>query len=115
MTWDPSALDRRRFLRAGAAAGLGLAARTALAADQPEDPFGGFRLGAQSYTFREFNTEQTLQRLKELGLHYVEFYQKHAPPESSPEQIRALLKLCREYGVTPRAWGVQRFTRNDAA
>ena len=116
MTWDPSALDRRRFLRAGAAAGLGLAARTALAAaDQPEDPFGGFKLGAQSYTFREFNTEQTLQRLKELGLHYVEFYQKHAPPESSPEQIRALLKLCREYGVTPRAWGVQRFTRNDAA
>ena len=34
--------------------------------------------------------------------------------ESSPEQVRALLKLCREYGVTPRAWGVQRFTRNDA-
>src|SRR5215831_19337228 len=113
MTWDPSTLDRRRFLRAGAAAGLGLAALPALgAADKADDPFGGFKLGAQSYTFRQFNTEQTLQRLKELGLHYVEFYQKHAPIESSPEQIRALLKLCRDYDVTPRAWGVQRFTKD---
>jgi sugar phosphate isomerase/epimerase len=115
MTWDPSVFDRRRFLRASAAAGLGLTSLPALgAADQQDDPFGGFKLGAQSYTFREFNTEQTLQRLKDLGLHYVEFYQKHAPAGSSPEQIRALLKLCREYGVTPRAWGVQRFTKSDA-
>jgi sugar phosphate isomerase/epimerase len=116
MTWDLNAPDRRRFLRAGAAAGLGLAALPAPgAAAKPEDPFGGFKLGAQSYTFRQFNTEQTLQRLKGLGLHYVEFYQKHAPIESSPEQVRALLKLCRNYDVTPRAWGVQRFTKDDAA
>jgi sugar phosphate isomerase/epimerase len=115
MTWYPRVLDRRRFLRTGTVAGLGLAALPALgAADKPADPFGGFKLGAQSYTFRQFNTEQTLQRLKELGLHYVEFYQKHAPLESSPEQIRALLKLCREYAVAPRAWGVHRFTRDDA-
>ena len=46
--------------------------------------FGGFTLGVQSYTFRKFDLEQALKRIQELGLHYVEFYQKHAPLASTP-------------------------------
>ena len=55
-------LDRRRFLQVGAAAALGLAAggRLAFAADK-HDPFGGFLLGVQSYTFRHFDLEQDPQ------------------------------------------------------
>jgi sugar phosphate isomerase/epimerase len=106
-----SVLDRRRFLQAGAAATLGLVGVKALhsAEGKKTDPFGGFTLGVQSYTFREFDLEPCLKRTKDLGLHYVEFYQKHAPEKSTPEQIKALLKLCKDYGITPNAWGVQGF------
>ena len=69
----------------------------------------------QSYTFREFNLEQTLKRMKDFDLHYAELYRKHAPLQSSPDQISALLKLCKEYEVTPLAWGVQKFTKDTDA
>jgi sugar phosphate isomerase/epimerase len=108
--------DRRSFLRAGAAA-LGLAALPAWlrAEDSKDDPFGGFKLGVQSYTFRNFDTEPALKRIKDLGLHYGEFYQKHAPLDATPEQREAFLKLCREYGVKPLAWGVQGFSKDHDA
>jgi inosose dehydratase len=110
-------LTRRRFLKAGAAAMIGAAgfAKPVAAADDKTDPFGGFTLGVQSYSFRNFDTEAALKRIQELGLHYVEFYQKHAPLNSSPEQIEALRKLSREYDITPIAWGVQRFTKDHDA
>lgn len=101
-------LSRRRFLQTAAA----LAALPTFAAAQKPSDFGGFIVGAQSYTFREFDTEQALKRIKDAGLGYVEFYQKHANPNSSPEQVKALLKLCGDYGIKPVAFGVQRFTKN---
>lgn len=108
-------LDRRRFLQTGAALALsGLAAGRA-EAEAPKDAFGGFQLGVQSYTFRNFELEQALKRIKDLGLHYGEFYQKHAPLQSTPEQIAAFLRLCKEYEVTPQAWGVQRFSKDHDA
>jgi sugar phosphate isomerase/epimerase len=109
---------RRRFLQTGAAATLGLTALPSLHAAEDKktaDPFGGFTLGVQSYTFREFDTEQALKRIQDLGLHYVEFYQKHAPAESSGAQIKALRTMCRDYGITPVAWGVQGFTKDHDA
>ncbi len=107
-------LDRRTFLQAGAALGLG--ALPTLAARQPPkaDPFGGFKVGAQTYTFRRFNLEQALVRMKKVGLRYAELYQNHAPLNANPAQIKAILKLCKDYDVTPLAWGVQRFTKDHA-
>jgi inosose dehydratase len=110
MTPHPS---RRHFLRtAGAALGLAAVPSLLRAEEKKDDPFGGFVLGCQSYTFRHFNTEQALKRIKDLGLHYVELYQKHAPLEATPEQNKALLKLCKEYDITPVCWGVQSFTKD---
>jgi inosose dehydratase len=108
--------DRRRFLGAGAAA-VGAAALPQLlsAADAPRDPFGGFELGAQTYTFRKFGVERALKQMKELGLHYGEFYNDHIARASTPAQVKAALSLCRDYGVTPRAWGVQNFTKDTDA
>lgn len=80
-----------------------------------DDPFGGFKFGAQTYTFRKFTLEQALKRMKDLGLRYGEFYQDHIKREASPEQIKAFLKLCKEYDVTPLAWGVQAFSKNHDA
>ncbi len=102
--------DRRRFLRASVAAvGMSSFARLIRA---EENTLGGFKLGAQSYTFREFDLEPALKRMKDSDLHYAELFQKHAPLNSTPAQLAALLKLCKEYDVTPLAFGVQHFTKD---
>jgi sugar phosphate isomerase/epimerase len=106
-------VSRRQFLQASAAGALGLVVPALPAADDRKaDPFGSFTVGVQSYSFREFDTEQALKRTRDLGLHFVEFYQKHAPLGAKPEQIAALLKLCKEYDIKPIAFGVQRFSKN---
>jgi sugar phosphate isomerase/epimerase len=103
-------LDRRQFLATGAAA---LAATLpAFSADKKDDAFGGFKLGVQSYTFREFDLEPALKRIHEAGLEYGEFYQKHCPLTDNSKALAAFLKLCKEYKITPRAWGVQNFTKD---
>jgi len=79
------------------------------------DDYDGFTVGAQSYCFRRFDREQALKRIRDLGLKYVEFFQKHAPLESTPEQIQAIKRLCKEYDITPIAYGVQHFSKNHDA
>lgn len=103
-------VSRRSFLRAGAlACGVATLPNSLIAEDSP---YGGFTVGMQSYTFRNFNTEAALKRIKDLGLHYVEFYSAHAPLDSTPDQIKALRKLCSDYEVTPIAFGVQPFKKD---
>lgn len=103
-------LGRRDFLVSAAA--LGVASRLAAA---PLDPFGGFTVGIQSYSFRNFDLEPALKRTQDLGLKFAEFYSKHVPLNSTPEKIAAIKKLCGEYGITPIAFGVQRFTKDHDA
>jgi sugar phosphate isomerase/epimerase len=107
-------LNRRRFLQTASVASLGLTGWATLRAAPTKegDGLGGFKLGAQSYTFRNFDLEPALKRIQELGLHYVEFYQKHAPLNSKPEAIKAILGLCAKYDVKPLTYGVQGFTNN---
>jgi sugar phosphate isomerase/epimerase len=114
MTNDRVPMDRRRFLQASTATATAFAAMPALlrSEEKTPGPFAGFKLGAQSYTFREFDTEQALKKLDDLHLHYVELFQKHAPLTTDEKQLSALLRLCKSYGVTPLAWGVQHFSKN---
>lgn len=102
-----ASLSRRQFLASSA-----LLAATSRLRAADADPFGGFVIGPQSYTFRNFDLEQALKRTKELGLKYAEFYSKHIPPDSSPEKLAGILKLCAEYDVKPVSFGVQKFTKN---
>ena len=62
-------MSRRRFLEVGTAAGLGLAGLPARlrAEEKKADPFGGFTLGVQSYTFRQFKLEQIYLQHAALG------------------------------------------------
>ena len=112
--------SRRHFLRTAGAAAVGLAAVPAAlrAEEKKDDPFGGFTVGCQAYTFRNFDVEQGLKRIKDLGLHYVEFYpgQKgQLNVNSTPEQIQAMLKLCKDYDITPVCWGVESFSKDHDA
>jgi sugar phosphate isomerase/epimerase len=110
----PASISRRRFLQAGTAAALSVTRLPSLASadDKQTDPFGGFKLGVQSYTFRHFNTEQALKRTHDLGLRYIELYRDHIHPKATPEQIEALKRLCASYEITPIAFGVERFTED---
>lgn len=108
-------IDRRHFLRASAAATAtaALVGRSARAGYKDEgSTIGGYKVGVQSYTYRQFNLEQTLKKIQDLGLGWVEFYNKHVNPASTPEQIKAVLKVCDEYKVKPIAFGVHSFTKN---
>ena len=104
-------ISRRAFLcTAAVATGAVLAPPTRAA-----DDFGGFSVGVQSYTFREFDLEQMLKRTKELGLKSAEFYSKHIPPDSTPDKLKAILTLCKEYEVAPLGYGVAPFSKDHDA
>jgi inosose dehydratase len=105
-------ISRRHFLRVGAGAVSLTSLPGVLRASDREGDFGGFIVGVQSYSFRQFDTEAALKGTRDLGLHYMEFFQKHAPLSSGPAQVKALLRLCKEYNVTPVAYGVQGFSKN---
>lgn len=101
-------LDRRSFLASSAAA-AGLLALPKLATAEET---GGISLGVQSYTFRNFDLEPALKRMKDLGLKNAEFYSKHIPPDASPEKLKGILDLCKEYGVAPVGFGVSAFSKD---
>src|SRR4051794_31849785 len=107
-----TAPDRRSFLQLAGTAVAAAAVPSLFAEEKKSDPFAGFKLGVQSYTYREFDLEACLKRSSELGMHYIELYQKHAPINAGADQIKAILALCKSYDVTPVCWGVQRFTKN---
>jgi len=118
--------NRRRFLQTSAVAAVGVAGASAVSAAQPAaapaaqengpDPFGGFIVGVQSYTFRNFRKlEDVLSRIQELGLHFVEFYNGHIPLDSSDADINAARALCFRHNVTPIAFGVEGFSKDHQA
>jgi sugar phosphate isomerase/epimerase len=110
-------IDRRGFLQAGAATALGAASAAALAKaeDKKESAYGGFTVGVQSWSFRNFGTEQCLKGIQDLGLHFIELSNKHANVDMTPDQTKALLKLCKDYGITPIAYGVHPFSKDTGA
>jgi inosose dehydratase len=105
-------LDRRSFLAAGSAITASAVAPLLRADEKKADPWGGFTVGVQSYTFRKFSLERTLKTCQTLGLTAAEFYRGHIPANASPEAIKAYKNQCAEFGVAPISFGVERFTKN---
>jgi inosose dehydratase len=115
-----SFMTRRRFIEAGTAAAIGLAglpagAQAGARKDATKDPFGGFIVGVQSYSFRNFSLEQALTRTRDLGLHFMEFYRGHIPLNTTDDQIKVIRNLCFKYDITPIAFGVEGFSKDNAA
>jgi inosose dehydratase len=107
-------LSRRDVLRGGAAA-LAASALPAWATGKDEDPFGGFTVAIQSYTFRNFDLDKALAKTAACGVKHAEFFRKHISVESTPDQLKSVLKLCRDSGVMPVAFGVEAFTKDHDA
>lgn len=111
-------LSRRYFLGAAAAAAVPLLTSSRLSAHSllgRQDDFGGFPLGVQSYSLRNFDLQQCLRQIQELGLHFVEFYSKHMPLEINAEQLAATRKLLATAGVQVNAHGVSDFSKDHEA
>ncbi len=73
----------------------------------PQDvPFAGFRVGVQSYCYREFSLKAACEQLKGLGLSRFEIFPGHSDDfneNADPENMKAFLKAagveCPSYGV----------------
>jgi sugar phosphate isomerase/epimerase len=75
----------------------------------------GWKLGSQAYTFRMFSLEETLAKMKSIGLKYVELYPGQKITRegtattafTASAEFRALIKkLLKEYGIKAICYGV---------
>ncbi|MEX2672480.1 MAG: sugar phosphate isomerase/epimerase [Phycisphaeraceae bacterium] len=113
-------VSRRSFMIAGAAvAGTawigGFPARThADTLESSAEKYGGFKMGVQSYSFRNFNLEQTIERVADLDLHYVEFFGAHFGVTDDTSRIKAVKALLSPHGLNMPIHGVHGFS-GDAA
>ena len=57
---------------AGAVAALPALAGAAQVAQPANDAFGGFTVGIQSYSYRNFSRERAFEQIQKLGLRFVE-------------------------------------------
>ena len=111
-------IARRRFLALSAAAAVGATwfdAPQILQAADTKDPFGGWPIGAQSYSLRKFSMLEAVRHLQGMGLHYVEMFGKHLAVDASDETIKSTLGVLKNAGITLNAHGVSGFTANHEA
>lgn len=114
-------LHRRRFLALSAAAAAGATffdiPRVLQAANLADanDPWGGFPVGVQSYSLRNFETPDVIRHLNGMGVHYVEFFSKHLSPTISDEQLKEVQKLLDAAGIKISGHGVHGFTADHEA
>lgn len=112
-------MNRRQFLKTAA---LGAAAplfHVSCAHGDPRarawtSPYRGFKMGAQSYSLRNFNLDSALERFQQLGLHYAEFYGGHFGITTDEGRIAAFKEKLAAHEILPYAFGVERFTANEA-
>ncbi len=110
-----STLSRRDFLAGASAAAVSCVtgSRLVARADSTPDPYGGFRMGVQSYSLRGFDTKTALEHTRRLGLRYWEAYPRHLPMSGVPRQIQQHKQLLKKAGITLLAYGVLPFDANE--
>ncbi|MCA9054150.1 MAG: TIM barrel protein [Planctomycetaceae bacterium] len=108
-------VSRRSFLKAGSAAvGAAWTAGFAFAAEG-SDPYGGFKMGLQSYSLRGYEVETALEHTRTLGLKFWEAYPKHLPLSTVPAEVTKQKEMLAKYSVTLLAYGVIHFDTDETA
>ena len=72
-------------------------------------------LGAQSYSFRNFDTAGALQQLEKLGLNIMEFCAAHFPPDPANTALPGIIEMLQSQQVTVPCYGVEGFGADAAA
>lgn len=108
-------MTRRSFIRSAAAGAAALAlplpAFATVTAGRQE-AYGGFQMGLQTYTLRDFSFDQTLGHLKDLGLQYAQFFSKQLPVTDDKAKIAEAQEKMKAAGVKILSWGVQGFSKD---
>ncbi|MFC2156324.1 TIM barrel protein [Acidobacteriota bacterium] len=104
-------MKRRDFMKTtgvGAAAVSlpGLACVPKKAAEQPVKKTAAFQLGMASYTFREFDLEDTIKMTQRLGLQRIAFKSFHLPLESTELEIKTIAQRVKDAGLDLYGCGV---------
>lgn len=111
-------MHRRDFLSAAAFATASFAAPAILRANrraEDADPYGGFPMGIQSYTLRNFNRAEALRHIEGLKIHFVELFQAHFATDSNDEQIKELQAQLDRARLKISAHGVNAFSKDHEA
>lgn len=107
-----SNLNRRQFL---VQTGAAFAAATFAGGARAEEVTMPFRMGAQSYSFRNFDFEGSIAQLKKLGLRNMEYCGVHFPPAPEHEGFAQVRQKVKDEGIDVVAYGVESFTDNEEA
>src|SRR5262245_22913140 len=103
-------MTRRSFLQSSVA-GVALAGslgRVTFATDD-KNPYGGFKMGIQSFSLRIYGAEEALTHTNELGLAYWESFSKHFPMTNDSRMIVRYKKKLSDHGIKLMTYGVQDF------
>jgi sugar phosphate isomerase/epimerase len=101
--------SRRNFLRLSGAGLVATQVPSLLTAGQPLPPIEPdlpFELGIASYTFREFNLEDTIAMTSRLGIKNLCLKSMHMPLESTPEEIKSMAARVHDAGLNLYGAGV---------
>ncbi len=106
-------LSRREIL-GGFAAGATLSMLPRFAPAQEGDAaYGGFKMGIQTYSLRNFDLDRALDITKDLGLRFAQAYPgKHLPLTADGSQIAAFKEKFKSRGITLMSWGVVGFSKD---
>jgi inosose dehydratase len=112
--------SRRKFLKTVAAGAAATAASFGvpqfLKAAEGNDKYGGFLMGIQSYSLRNFPLDKTLAITHDdLGLRQIEFFSAHVPLNYPDDKIDALREKLAGLEMKSLAHGVNGFTKNHEA
>lgn len=111
----PQSFSRRGFLGIAAGAAGAMLAPWAMRARAAAAETGGFLLGMQSYSLRNYPVDKAIQHMQELGAQSVEFFGGHFSLGSTPEQIAEMKKKTAAAGIKILGHGVNPFTKDHEA
>ncbi|MDZ4861645.1 MAG: sugar phosphate isomerase/epimerase [Candidatus Hydrogenedentes bacterium] len=106
---------RRMFLKSSAAFGAAALGTRAFAAKKDIEAYAGFRMGSQSYSFRNFPFEGAIEQLKALGLSNMEFCSVHFKPDAADPGFAKVKETIATAGIKVPVYGVEHFSADDAA
>jgi inosose dehydratase len=110
----PRHVDRRNFLKISAMGSATVLAHGLTAnAAKLADPYGGFRMGLQSYSLRGFDVKTALEHSNTLGVKYWESYPGHIPLGTLPKHIQEQRSLLDEAKIKLIAYGVVEFDADE--
>jgi sugar phosphate isomerase/epimerase len=86
---------------------LAMSGALAVAAEMAEAaaPYGQFKLGICSYTFREFQRKMAIEMMQQLGVAYVSIKDVHLAYDLSPAELMKGIGEFKKAGLTPVSSG----------